>query len=83
MTRCDMCFQEKQALVPILPGVQVSVCKACSYKVDQVRGFLEYHGIRLEYQSELSLDVETPPNPPRAKNRPPKPRRQPAPPETT
>lgn len=42
--RCDMCFQDKPALTPVLPGASAMVCKACAYKVGQVLGFIAYHG---------------------------------------
>lgn len=47
--RCDMCFQDKPALVPVTSGCPAMVCKACSYKISQVSGFLEYHGVKLQY----------------------------------
>jgi len=58
--RCDFCFQAKESLVPILPKVDVLVCKACSYKLQSVIGFLEYHQIRLIYQGELEIPPKAP-----------------------
>lgn len=55
--RCDMCFQEKSVLVPVLPSMPAMVCKACSYKVQQVLGFIVYHGGVLTYQQELTQEV--------------------------
>jgi len=60
--RCDMCFQPKETLMPVLPKMPTNVCKACSYKIGQVIAFLEYHNATLSYQPELSK--ETPPTPP-------------------
>ena len=60
--QCDMCFQFKDPLVPVLPKMPTSICKACSYKVGQVTGFLQYHKVVLSYQPQLSL--ENPPDPP-------------------
>lgn len=51
--RCDMCFQDKSGLMPIIPGCKAVVCKACGYKVNQVSGFLEYHGISLRYTMDV------------------------------
>lgn len=56
--RCDMCFQFKDPLVPVIPKAHTQVCKACSYKVSQVTGFLEYHGVTLAYQPELEMSEE-------------------------
>lgn len=53
--RCDMCFNIKNPLVPVIGKADVRVCKACSYKANQVIGFLEYHGIKLQY--ELPEDI--------------------------
>lgn len=53
--QCDMCFQHKETLVPVLPKMPTMICKACSYKVNQVIGFLEYHNGIFTYQPELSL----------------------------
>ncbi len=51
--RCDMCFQDKPELQPVIPHAPVSVCKACAYKARQVIGFLEYHGIIFAYQPKM------------------------------
>ncbi|GAI01284.1 unnamed protein product, partial [marine sediment metagenome] len=48
--RCDMCFQDKPGLQPIVPGCPANVCKACAYKITQTMGFLEYHGVGLTYK---------------------------------
>jgi len=47
--RCDMCFQDKASLTPVIPGCPAIVCKACAYKISQVVGFLEYHGVSLQF----------------------------------
>lgn len=60
--RCDFCFQVKETVVPVMPSSPMKVCKACSYKINQVTGFLEYHDIVLSFQPTLS--IETPPTPP-------------------
>ena len=59
--QCDMCFQFKDPLVPVLEGVKAKVCKACNFKLSASIGFLQYHGITLEYQPTL---LDTPPTPP-------------------
>lgn len=57
--RCDMCFQDKAQLAPVIPHAKVEVCKACGYKANQVIGFLEYHGVKLSYQEELTSTSES------------------------
>ena len=47
--RCDMCFQDKPALQPIMPGCPANACKACTYKILQVVAFLEYNRVKLQY----------------------------------
>lgn len=61
--QCDFCFQFKDPLVPVIPKANVRVCKACSYKVQAVIGFLTYHKMTLEYQPELE-DTRNQDNPP-------------------
>lgn len=61
MKQCDMCFQFKDPLVPVLDSCPARVCKACAYKIGQVTGFLSYHKAVLSYQPEL---FEAPPTPP-------------------
>lgn len=58
--RCDFCFQEKTPLMPVLPKVNVEVCKACSYKLQQVIGFLEYNRIHLVYQGDMEISPKSP-----------------------
>lgn len=61
--QCDMCFQHKETLIPVIPGMPTVICKACSFKVNQVIGFLEYHKAQISYQPELSLNPpQTPPD---------------------
>lgn len=52
--RCDMCFQDKAGLIPVVPRANAMVCKACGYKVKQVIGFLEYHDCTISYQAKLA-----------------------------
>lgn len=56
--QCPMCFQFKDPLFPILPKAPTVVCKACSYKIQAVIGFLMYHGIKLSYQP--AMDEQSP-----------------------
>lgn len=60
--RCDMCFQEKQGLQPVVPGMPAQVCKACNYKISQVMGFLQYQGAVVSYQPRLSKNSPQPPS---------------------
>ncbi len=60
--RCDMCFQQKETLMPILSKMPAVVCKACSYKIGQVLAFIQYHNGTFSYQPDLSK--ENPPDPP-------------------
>lgn len=61
--RCDMCFQEKSTLQPVVPSSGISVCKACFYKCQSVIGFLEFHGVRVVYQQSLDLETSVGPRP--------------------
>ena len=61
---CSLCFRHKELVRPI-PQAEVTTCKACAYKVEQVVGFLKYYGVELVYQPKLS-----PPKPPQSKSRP-------------
>ena len=63
MALCDFCFRDKSPLQPVHPRTAVRVCKACSYQIDRVIGFLRHSGITLVQQSEW----EAPPTPPVAK----------------
>ncbi len=55
--RCDMCFQDKAGLSPVLPGMPTVVCKACAFKVNQVLGFIAYCGGTVSYQTALTAEV--------------------------
>ena len=64
--RCTRCFKAKE-LVPPAVGLPEMVCKACSYEIDQVIGYLEFIGASIQFQMLLT---EQPPKPPKkqAKN---------------
>ena len=59
--QCDMCFQFKEQLQPVLAKAEARVCKSCGYKVNQVVGFLEYHNMSVSYQPKLIKDPPLPP----------------------
>lgn len=59
VTRCDMCFQDKAELQPVIPHAPANVCKACAYKAKQVIGFLEYHGIVFVYQPKMTDELKS------------------------
>jgi len=61
---CDFCFRDKSPLQPIYPRIAVNVCKACSYQIDRVIGFLRHSGLTLVAQSEFTSE-ETAPLPPK------------------
>lgn len=63
MPLCDFCFRDKSPLLPVYPRATVNVCKACSYQIDRVIGFLRHSGITLVIQSDLSQTI--PPKPPK------------------
>jgi len=60
---CSLCFRHKELVRPI-PQAEVTTCKACAYKVEQVVGFLKYYGVDLVYQPKLK-----PPSPPKSKSK--------------
>ena len=61
---CSLCFRHKELVHPI-PQAEVTTCKACAYKVEQVVGFLKFYGVELSYQAKL-----IPPKPPQSKSSP-------------
>ncbi len=62
-SQCDMCFQRKEGLMPVLSGMKVYVCKSCAYKLQSITGFLEYHGVNLEYDDRHDAKEIKPPAP--------------------
>lgn len=68
MPRCDFCFRDKGSVSPIVPSIDAAVCKACSYEIDRVIGWLLYHSVSLVKQSELgSTPLIKPPTPKKPK----------------
>jgi len=57
---CDFCFRDKSPLQPVYPRVAVNVCKACSYQIDRVIGFLRHSGLTLVAQTEFTAEKEAP-----------------------
>jgi len=64
MALCDFCFRDKSPLQPIYPRTPVNVCKACSYQIDRVIGFLRHSGLTIVTQGEFTERVK-PPKPPK------------------
>lgn len=52
MSRCNLCFREKQELKPFHPNVTDQVCKSCWYELDRVVGFLEHYKLTLAFNTE-------------------------------
>ncbi|MBA7589698.1 hypothetical protein ES708_31787 [subsurface metagenome] len=61
MARCSMCFQEKPLVPPAVPGLPEQ-CKGCFYKIDQLLGYLAFHGVETMIAVALDDDPESPKN---------------------
>ncbi|KKL44547.1 hypothetical protein LCGC14_2364570 [marine sediment metagenome] len=44
MANCGRCFRPKPDLKPYRETVTDEICKSCTYDLEAVVGFLEYHG---------------------------------------
>jgi len=53
MAQCDFCFRVKSPLQPAYKGLSGEVCKACSYKIESVVGFLHHYGAIITVQPAL------------------------------
>lgn len=51
MARCPMCFQEKP-LVPVAVKELPDQCKGCFFKIDQILGYLAFHGVTTSPESQ-------------------------------
>jgi len=67
MAQCDFCFRVKSPLQPAYKGLSGEVCKACSYKIESVVGFLHHYGATITVQPALIT-----PLPPRKDRKAPK-----------
>jgi len=73
VAQCDFCFRDKSPLQPLLPGLDVHVCKACSYETSKVIGFLRHSGAVISVPTKQPTyrtdDLSNPPAPLKSKIR--------------
>lgn len=67
MSRCGMCFKDKE-LTRVSPKTQNIVCKGCWYEIDRVVGYMESIDYAFQYRLQAAETVEPgakPPKPPK------------------